>query len=256
MHPDAGGPLMAGPHRGVPASGGDEFGVGAPFDDAAPVQHDDLVGPGDGVQPVRDDQHCAPAGELGQRVLDGGLGVGIGVSRDHHVGDRDSLVRLVVDRLVAAVDSPDPELSWQDWFRDFLGRWPQWLRDYSGVAEFLVLNGPVVPSALAILDQGMTTLLRAGFGADAPAAYSMLLNTAALQMAVVDRRRRQNVPIHSWLGAAMDAVPDAGPGLLAMREFVRTFADNPERAATARDEYFRTSIDVVIAGWEQRLIGR
>lgn len=174
----------------------------------------------------------------------------------HHVGDRDSLVRLVVDRLVAAVDSPDPELSWQDWFRDFLGRWPQWLRDYSGVAEFLVLNGPVVPSALAILDQGMTTLLRAGFGADAPAAYSMLLNTAALQMAVVDRRRRQNAPIHSWLGAAMDAVPDAGPGLLAMREFVRTFADNPERAATARDEYFRTSIDVVIAGWEQRLIGR
>lgn len=171
----------------------------------------------------------------------------------HHVGDRDALVWSVIDRLIQAIDTPDPDLEWQDWFRAFLGRWPQWLADYPGVAEFLVLHGPAVPGALAILDQGMTTLLRAGFGADAPVAYSMLLNTAAMQVAIVDRRRRQPVPVHTALGAAMDGLRDPGPGLRTMREFVRTFAEDPDRAAAARTAYFRTTIDVVIAGWEARL---
>lgn len=172
----------------------------------------------------------------------------------HHVGDRDALVWAVIERLAAGIERPDPDLPWQEWFRRFMAGWPQWLADYPGVAEFLVLRGPATPTAMSIVDDGMGTLLRAGFGDAAPLAYSMLLNVGAMYLATMDRRTASGRPDHQLLADAMAAVPDPGPGLRAMQEFVRTFDEDPDRARLAREEYYRVSIEVVIAGWEARLV--
>ncbi len=170
----------------------------------------------------------------------------------HHVGDREALSWAVVEEVVDHIDPPDPDLPWQHWFREFLYDWPRWTAEYPGVAEFLVLRGPAVASALRILEAGMQTLQRAGFGSDAPAAYSMLLNTAGMYLAIQDRRRAAPTSHQLALVEAMASLPEPGPGVTAMQHFAAGFVDGAE-AAGRREAYFRTSIDVVIAGWEQRL---
>lgn len=55
---------------------------------------------------------------------------------------------------------------------------------------------------------------------------------------------------------ALASVPDPGPGVRAMQQFAAGFVDGDTDADARRETYFRTSIDVVIAGWEQRLEAR
>ena len=58
---------------------GEQFGMGALFDDPSLVEDDDLVGGADAGQPVGDDQQGTAGGQRGQRPLDRGLGVRVGV---------------------------------------------------------------------------------------------------------------------------------------------------------------------------------
>ena len=53
--------------------------MGAPLDDAALVEHEDLVGGLDGRQAVGDHERRAPGQRLGQRLLDEQLGLGVEV---------------------------------------------------------------------------------------------------------------------------------------------------------------------------------
>lgn len=66
----------------------------AALDDVTVVQDEDLVGVGDRAEPVGDDQDGAPARQLGQPVLHGGLRFGVGESgglvedQDRGVGEQ------------------------------------------------------------------------------------------------------------------------------------------------------------------------
>src|SRR5262245_35882772 len=60
---------LAFPEVGVEAVLGDEGGVRTAFDDAALIQHHDLVGVGDGAEAVGDDQRGAAAAGFFERVL-------------------------------------------------------------------------------------------------------------------------------------------------------------------------------------------
>src|SRR5580704_8170030 len=72
-----GGLLLALPHVGVEAVARQKFSVAAALDDAAAVEHDDLVGMDDGREPVRDHNRGAAAAHLLQRALDLLLGAGV-----------------------------------------------------------------------------------------------------------------------------------------------------------------------------------
>ena len=53
---DRGGVLLRGPQRGVEPAYLEELGVRAALDEAAAVEHDDLLGGGDRREPVGDDE--------------------------------------------------------------------------------------------------------------------------------------------------------------------------------------------------------
>jgi len=106
----------------------------------------------------------------------------------HHVGDRDVVIAAVVDRVVGMVPAIDGSLPWREAFRALLWNLRVALRMHPGVARWLALTGPVVPAMLAVIDRGVSILARAGLGAEAPAAYSVLINSAVLLIAIEDDR--------------------------------------------------------------------
>ena len=57
----------------VPSLTGQELTVGAPFDDLAVMQHEDLVGVDDGAESMRNGDRGPTAHELGHGLLDLGL---------------------------------------------------------------------------------------------------------------------------------------------------------------------------------------
>lgn len=80
----------------------------------------------------------------------------------HHVSDKDALVELVADAVVAAVPTPAGDLPWDAWltaYHDAL--WKQ-LRGYPGVARHL-LEHPSTPAGAAIRRRTVDVLLAGGF---------------------------------------------------------------------------------------------
>src|SRR5699024_5753568 len=71
--PPARGAVALVPEVRVPAVEVDELLVGAPLDDPAPVEEQDLIGVPDGRQPMRDHQDRLVARELADPADDGGL---------------------------------------------------------------------------------------------------------------------------------------------------------------------------------------
>ena len=66
--------LLLGPQRRVGARGGQERLVGAALGNFSVLDDQDLVGVDHGGQPVGDDQHRRPMGNLGQVFLDHAFG--------------------------------------------------------------------------------------------------------------------------------------------------------------------------------------
>ncbi len=62
---------------GVGAAGGEELGVGASFDDAAPIEDEDGVGASDGAQAMGDDEGGSAGDEAIEGLLEAVLGEGI-----------------------------------------------------------------------------------------------------------------------------------------------------------------------------------
>ena len=58
------------PQPSISSIRGKQFVVGAAFGDPAVVEHDDLVGSGDGVQSMSDHQHRTVSGQPVERLLD------------------------------------------------------------------------------------------------------------------------------------------------------------------------------------------
>src|SRR5712691_3381500 len=89
------GLLLALPHVGVEAVARQKLSMAAALDDAAAVEHDDLVGVDDGRQPVGDHHGGAAAAHLFQRALD--LLLGARVERAGRLIEQQDL-RVLEDR--------------------------------------------------------------------------------------------------------------------------------------------------------------
>ncbi|MCR1781164.1 TetR/AcrR family transcriptional regulator C-terminal domain-containing protein [Nocardioides carbamazepini] len=170
----------------------------------------------------------------------------------YHVGTREQVCQAVVERVVGEMTNPPADLPWQDWFRSFLRDGRDVLLRYRGVARRLCRDGPAVPSAMPIMERGLTRLIDGGFGDDAPRAYSLLLNSALLLVALVDDR----VETGQERGDVADRIrgfapgPDTAPAWALMHGFLNGWASDGERTFT---EMFDFTVDCVVAGLEMRL---
>lgn len=102
----------------------------------------------------------------------------------HHLGDREALELAVVDHVVSMIVAPGGQVSWREWFRALLWEFRSTLERYPGTARWLSLHGPVVPSALPIIDEGVRRLQDAGLAErDAVLCYIVLVSAALLPIA-------------------------------------------------------------------------
>jgi len=83
----------------------------------------------------------------------------------HHVGDKDGLLELVLDAVLAEVEVPSDDLAWQDWLRHFARSMREVLLRHPGVAGSLLDHPNVSPPALAVTERALGVLHRAGLSA-------------------------------------------------------------------------------------------
>lgn len=170
----------------------------------------------------------------------------------HHVGGKDLVSRLVVERVLARIVAPDPELDWQDWFRALLLPAREIVAPYRGVAKWLIMHGPVFPTILPMVDAGVRTLQRSGFGEQAGLAYATLLNNAMLTVSISDDRLAHDEDGPRDHDAMLRDFQRAGagsPGVAALVDsLIRPYTRGDESAERARTEYFRYVVETTIAG--------
>jgi AcrR family transcriptional regulator len=138
----------------------------------------------------------------------------------HHVGDRDAVVTDVVDRIVGMVRPVDESLPWRQSFEETLSDLWIKLRMHPGVARWLTLTGPVVPSAVRDLDRGVRILTRAGLGDEAPLAYLTTLNAALLMIALEEDWAERSAASELRDVLAEYRGSQAYPGVAAAASFV------------------------------------
>lgn len=168
----------------------------------------------------------------------------------HHVGDRDTVVREVVQRVVAAIPLPPDDLGWRDWFATLLAACRPVLRRHPGVARRLAVLGPAVPAALELMDRGIRTLLDAGFEHGAVAAYRYLLNSALLQLAVEDDRRDLRPHAREELAAILLVHRDSEryPGLALVAADVQERGTDPEDIAEIDAQFYEYAVARALDG--------
>lgn len=170
----------------------------------------------------------------------------------HHVGGKDLVARRVVERVMDGIELPPADLVWGDWFRALLLPARPLVARYPGVAKWLLMHGPTFPSIVPVIDAGMATLQRAGFGEQTGLAYATLLNNALLTVAIADDRLQHEGDGPRDHAAMMREFHQAGansPGVAVLTEsLLRPFADGGVSAERQREEYYRFVVENTIAG--------
>jgi len=175
----------------------------------------------------------------------------------HHVGGREALSRHVVERVLALVDLPTDVMPWRRWAREALYPIRPVLTDYPGTARWLLLHGPVFPRLAPVIDAGIASLRRAGFGRDAALAYTSLVNTAMMTIAAIDDRRlhQDDGPRdHAALIRDLDRIAAGSAGIsLVTRDLLTQFTGAPQEIAAAQDRYYRYVLERLMDGLEASL---
>ena len=106
----------------------------------------------------------------------------------YHVGDRDAVTSLVIERVLSEASIPSVTAGWRPWFADLLRGLRGVMRRYPGVAKRFALVGPGAHAAKAIAETGISLLREAGFGELAVPAFSLLLEQTCQFVAQEDDR--------------------------------------------------------------------
>lgn len=170
----------------------------------------------------------------------------------HHVGGKDLLARHVVERVVAGLAPPPAGLPWAEWFRTLLLAIFPPLVAHPGTAGWLLMHGPTFPTLMPIVEAGIASLVRGGFGERAPIGYAVLLNSAVLTISLSDDRllHEEDGPRdHATMMAEFRAAAEDRPTVRAMADdFIAPFARGGETAERLRADYYRLVVDTTIAG--------
>ncbi|RLP10109.1 TetR/AcrR family transcriptional regulator [Propionibacterium australiense] len=175
----------------------------------------------------------------------------------HHAGGRETLNRLVAERVLGMVGLPTRIMPWRQWFREALFPIRPVLRSYPGTARWVLLHGPVLPDLVPVIDAGIASLRHDGFGQDAAIAYASLVNTALMMVAAADDRvlYEGDAPRdHASLIRGIEELSADSTGISLMtRDLLTQFTGSPERIAAAQDRYYRFVLERIMDGLELRL---
>ncbi|MDQ0379611.1 TetR/AcrR family transcriptional regulator [Amycolatopsis thermophila] len=173
----------------------------------------------------------------------------------HHVGDRDTVVTAVVDRVIAKYELPPADLEWRDWWRQFLTNLRLVFMQYPGVARRVALNGPSVQAGGATVDRAMRTLLGAGFEQEeATMVCRLLVSQACLFISLEDDQRKAAEVKDQIKGGWGAPPPDPDlSGLATLTEAVHERLEDPQRNTEYFGELFDYAVDRVLDGVQKRL---
>ncbi|MFM7535738.1 MAG: TetR/AcrR family transcriptional regulator [Acidimicrobiales bacterium] len=163
-----------------------------------------------------------------------------------HVADRDGLVRLVTDRIGAAVRPVFPaDASWEDQARAWAQAQRWVLRQHRGIAAWLMDNGPAGESAYRLFDVLASTLCEAGFDdATASRGTSLIMSWTFSRIAIEDNADARNAARRPGRASAfVDGLADLDP-------------DDYPRATRLGVEFFTLDpTDIFEAGLGALLVG-
>ncbi|MFC1419583.1 TetR/AcrR family transcriptional regulator [Streptacidiphilus cavernicola] len=170
-----------------------------------------------------------------------------------HVGSKEELVGLVLDRVSAELEHPvaDPA-HWREQLKDFLTRARDDLVAHNDLARAaMISNTPTLPHRLDAAET-VATLLKAGGLPDRVVAHGTDLLALYLVASAYEASRRRG-PKTSPEQAEAEEYPDGLRGYLASMPADRypvLLTMLPEMARDAGDERWEFGIDVILAGME------
>lgn len=172
----------------------------------------------------------------------------------HHVGDREAVVTLVIERVIDQIPQPVDDLGWRAWFQVLLSELRAVLRRYRGVARRFALIGPTVGAAGRLIDSGVRQLQEAGFGREAVMTYNLLVTTGC-QLVAIEDDRDGTVAIRKRMAVTYAATKDLTdrPGLAAMGQFVHELAERPGGIEGYYASFYDYAIQRCFDGVEFRL---
>jgi AcrR family transcriptional regulator len=179
----------------------------------------------------------------------------------HRVGGRDALCRRVVSHVLAQIeyefpgdDDPDTAVAdWREWFRAMLFPMRPVLTQYPGVAKWILMHGRVISENIDGFDAEMDRLHSAGFGSDAALVFALIFNAAMTSIMMSDERvahEDDDPRDHARIVAELRSAQ--GRSSEEMAAFIEALACDHDQARAARDAYYRTLVDTVLDGLEQR----
>jgi AcrR family transcriptional regulator len=168
----------------------------------------------------------------------------------HHVGDREAVAGLVIERVTSEIEMPPESLPWREWFAVLLDNHRRVLRMYPGTAYRLARFGPPVASAANTIDLAVRLLQEAGFGTESVLAYNVLLTTACQYIAMADDPVTGGRNTAHYL--AFRERPDM-PGMSAVGHFVARLVSGPDKLSEFHDDIFTYAIQRCLDGLEHRL---
>ncbi|MGW5646479.1 TetR/AcrR family transcriptional regulator [Saccharopolyspora sp. NPDC003752] len=172
---------------------------------------------------------------LSMRAVAERLGVGK-MSLYHHVADRSELERLVIERLLAAVELPDAALPWQERIAALAHGIRALVFRHPNATPLLALREYSDPVALRLPDAVMTALHDAGLRGAAMVGGSRLVFSYAIGFAQLDLVDKAD----SAGGSPMAALPEA--------EFPHVVAAARETRNHGLDEQFDLGLKPLLAG--------
>ncbi len=185
------------------------------------------------------------AAALSMRALATRLGV-VPAALYRHVGSKEQLYDLVLDRVLAEVDcQADPALPWTGQVTALARRLRAVLEDHPGIAALLQTRDPVSPASLALAEAFLAPLHAAGLPGRQAALAFRLIYDYTLGFALSDptspsEQRVQDPVTRRQLHAFLRSLPPGRfPALAALGEHV--WADN-------RDERLAAGLDTLISG--------
>lgn len=169
-----------------------------------------------------------------------------------HVGDRDALALLVVDRVLSHLSLPDASLPAVAWLRALAHGLRAVGRTHRGVMDLLLEEGPAVRGALVILDAVVRKLHDEGASWQEAAA---LHNTFLSWLAAAIRREERWMsrgpdappPLRRFMEAAAQMSPSEYPGLAHVL---------PHMPGADVDTAFEQSLSFMLDGVDARLAAR
>ena len=173
----------------------------------------------------------------------------------HHVGDRDTVVTAVVDRVIAMYELPPADLEWRPWWRQFLTNLRVVFMRYPGVARRVALNGPSVKAGGPTVDRAMRTLLSAGFDQDEAAMVCRVLVSQACMFISLEDDQRKAAEVKAQISGGW-GTPAPDPelsGLATLNESVHERLADPEKNRDYFAELFDYAVDRVLDGVQMRL---